>query len=269
LFYSGYLKADEVLDSLTGNAMISIPNQEILMCYREVFGSLLSSSSSSLMLPSLLEHLLNEDYLLFHESLYEALLNTVSIFDITQKESENFYHALFLGMILHLRDENYLIKSNRESGLGRADLMILPRNKDQTGFIIEFKKEKNISLLEEKAKEGLLQIQQKEYISLFEENGISKIEFLSLAFCGKNFHLLTFDESINKSLKVRNQKSNPPQVPSLKKSFKFTKEENVAVNLIKNSVPLEIISSSTGISLERLNEILKSVKKGENDETCT
>jgi len=269
LFYSGYLKADKVLNPLTGNSMISIPNQEILMCYQKVFGSLLNSSTSSLVVPHILKHLLNEDYLLFHESLYDALLQTASIFDITPKENENFYHALFLGLILHLREGEYLVKSNREAGLERADLMILPRNKDKTGFIVEFKKVNNPSTLEKKAKEGLLQIQEKEYISIFEEYNIKKGAFLSIAFCGKNFHLLTHHESINESLKIRNQKSNP-QSSSLKKSLQLTKEENVAVNLMKSGVPLEIISSSTGISLERLNEILEeSIKKGESIENLT
>jgi len=192
---------------------------------------------------------------LFHESLYEALLKTTSTFDITLKEGENFYHALFLGLILHLREGEYFIKSNKESGLGRADLMILPHDQEKTGFILEFKKVKIPSLLLEKAQEGLLQIQEKEYISLFEEHKIKKVSFLSIAFCGKNFYLLTHEAWVNESLKEYNEKSNPYVVKKIKKSLKLTEKEKIALNFLRQGVSLDIVVLSTGISLEQLEEL--------------
>jgi hypothetical protein len=256
LFYSGYLKADKILDPILGKALVSIPNQEILMCYKIVFGSLFTTNA--FLVPRILEALLKEDYLLFHESLYEALLKTTSTFDITLKEGENFYHALFLGLILHLREGEYFIKSNKESGLGRADLIILPHDQEKTGFILEFKKARSPSLLLEKAQEGLLQIQEKEYISLFEEHKIKKVSFLSIAFCGKNFYLLTHEEWVNESLKEYNEKSNSyvvKKVKKVKKSLKLTEKEKIALNFLRQGVSLDIVVLSTGISLERLEEL--------------
>ena len=253
LFYSGYLKTNQVLDPLLGKAMVSIPNQEILMCYKSIFGSLFTSSPQ--LVSHILEALLQEDYLLFHENLYEALLKTASIFDITQKEKENFYHALFLGLILHLPQEKYLIKSNRETGLGRADLIIIPQQKEKTGFVIEFKKEKNPQDLPQAAKEGLLQIQEKKYDSILKEYAILNITFLSIAFCGKQFYLHTNIEKVNNTLKEKNQKSNPIQ--EHRKFLKLTKEEEIALNFLKQKIPLEIVASSTGVSLERLQILMQ------------
>jgi len=258
LFYSGYLKAHEVLDPLSGKALVSIPNQEILMCYKNIFGSLFTYDPQ--LVPHILEALLKEDYQSFHQELDDALLKTASIFDITQKENENFYHALFLGLILSLKKEDYLIQSNKESGLGRADLMIIPQKKERTGFVLEFKKEKNPQNLPWAAQEGLLQIQEKKYDTLFEGYGILNVHFLSIAFCGKQFYLKTNKEEINESLIEKNKISNPPQksLPTSSQNLKITKEEKIALNFLLQGVPLEVVSSSTGISLERLQVLLRT-----------
>lgn len=253
LFYSGYLKAHEVLDPLSGKALVLIPNQEILMCYKNIFASLFTYDPQ--LVPHILEALLKEDYLTFHQELYDALLKTASIFDITQKESENFYHALFLGLLLSLKKEDYMIKSNKESGLGRADLIIIPQKKEKTGFVLEFKKEKNQKNLPQATEESLLQIQEKKYNTLFEEYGVLNVHFLSIAFCGKQFYLKTNKEKINETLKEKNQISNPPQ-KSLKTSLKLTQEEKIALNFLLQGVPLEVVASSTGISSERLQTLL-------------
>ena len=61
-----------------------------------------------------------------------------SYMDVGENTAENFYHAFVLGMLVGLKD-SYYVKSNRESGYGRYDIMLEPRDKNGNSFIMEFK----------------------------------------------------------------------------------------------------------------------------------
>src|SRR5699024_11067963 len=103
---------------------------------------------------------------------------------------ENFYHAFVLGLLVGLKD-TYYIKSNRESGLGRYDIMLEPKEKNGNGFIIEFKiaedmEEDTIEELLEKAKE---QIEVKKYDVELRERGIESITKMVIACKGKQFKM--------------------------------------------------------------------------------
>lgn len=69
----------------------------------------------------------------------DFVLSCFSYFDVSGDESEKFYHAFVLGMFVSLKDV-YDIKSNRESGYGRYDVMMIPRDKSKRGIVFEFKK---------------------------------------------------------------------------------------------------------------------------------
>ena len=125
-----------------------------------------------------------EDY---EENLQEVLLASVSYND-TKKGNEAFYHGLIMGMGLYLEGE-YITKSNIESGLGRYDFLIEPKNKSKRAFIMEFKSTDSVEKLEEVSKEALEQIENKKYDISLKQNGIKEITYIGIAFCGKQIKI--------------------------------------------------------------------------------
>ena len=106
--------------------------------------------------------------------------------DIGENTAENFYHAFVLGMLVGLKD-SYIVNSNRESGLGRYDIMLEPKDKNENSFIMEFKvmedmEEKTIEETIENAKK---QIEEKEYEENLKERGFKNITKMIYAFKGK------------------------------------------------------------------------------------
>ena len=87
----------------------------------------------------LLSSLANGDVDTFSQLFQEFLLSSVSVFDVAADEPEKIYHAFILGMVIGLKGR-YEVKSNRESGLGRYDVMLIPKNPEELGIIMEFKK---------------------------------------------------------------------------------------------------------------------------------
>ncbi len=125
-----------------------------------------------------------------NDSLMEISESMISSFDGSGKSApENFYHGLVLGLLVELRD-SYEIRSNRESGLGRYDVMLRPKVKDRNAIIIEFKSkrrsEKN-KTLDELADMALEQIKDKKYETELLEAGYmqDKIKKYAFAFDGK------------------------------------------------------------------------------------
>ena len=109
-----------------------------------------------------------------------------SFMDVGKNTAENFYHAFVLGMLVGLKD-NYYVKSNRESGFGRYDIMLEPKDKNGNSFVMEFKvledaEEKTIEDTIENAKK---QIEERRYVDDLEERGYTNITKMVFAFKGK------------------------------------------------------------------------------------
>ena len=121
---------------------------------------------------------------------------TFSYFDVGNKpseyiEPERFYHGFVLGIMVGER-ENYIIKSNRESGFGRYDIMLEPKDKENIklpGIVIEFKviNPRKESSLEDTVNEALKQIEEKNYDAELIKRGVKKenIRHYGFAFRGK------------------------------------------------------------------------------------
>jgi hypothetical protein len=109
------------------------------------------------------------------------------MFDVSGQEPEKFYHAFVLGMLVSLSRE-YALRSNRESGLGRYDVMLIPNDKSKLGIIIEFKKRSKYQkeTLEQAVDAALKQIEDKKYAQELNGLGIQKILKLGIAFDGKS-----------------------------------------------------------------------------------
>ena len=183
LLFSGYLTIEEKIDQ--DNYILRLPNKEVKSLFRKTFIEtyIARGSKLSFLMESLIENKI-EDY---EENLQEILLTSVSYND-TKKGNEAFYHGLIMGMGLYLEGE-YITKSNIESGLGRYDFLIEPKNKSKRAFIMEFKSTDSVEKLEEVSKEALKQIIDKKYDISLKQNGIKEITFIGIAFCGKQIKI--------------------------------------------------------------------------------
>ncbi len=122
----------------------------------------------------------------FKERLQELLRGSTSFYQTGEKKAEVFYSGFMLGLV-HTLAGSYLIESEKESGSGRADVILIPKaGKYNNSIIIEYKISKTSEDLEFIAKAGLTQINNKQYdTKLREQSHVQKIIKISLAFCGK------------------------------------------------------------------------------------
>ena len=97
---------------------------------------------------------------------------------------ENFYHGVVLGLLVYVND-SYYIESNKETGLGRCDVAIIPKTLDKKGIILEFKRANTSETIEAAAKRALKQINDKRYDEGMKNKGIKDIVKLGIGFKGK------------------------------------------------------------------------------------
>ena len=179
MLFSGYLTVEEKIDHK--NYILRLPNKEVKELFKDTFIEKYFGRGNKLtdLMEALTENRI-EDY---EEILQDILLKSVSYND-TKKGNEAFYHGFILGMSLYLEGE-YIVKSNIESGLGRYDVSIEPKNKNKRGYILEFKATDNVDKLEEISKEALKQIEEGKYSSTLRQTNTKEILYLGIAFCGK------------------------------------------------------------------------------------
>ena len=183
MLFSGYLTVEEKIDQ--DNYVLRLPNKEVRTLYRKTFFERYFGRGSKLLylMEALTENRIDE----YEERLQEILLTSVSYND-TKKGNEAFYHGLIMGMGLYLEGD-YITKSNIESGLGRYDFVIEPKNKTRRAYIMEFKATDSVEKLEEVSKEALEQIENKKYDVSLKQNGIKDITYMGIAFCGKEIKI--------------------------------------------------------------------------------
>ena len=179
MLFSGYLTVEEKIDE--DYYILRLPNKEVRRLFKRTFIEKYFGRGNKLidLMEALTENRI-EDY---EETLQDILLKSVSYND-TKKGNEAFYHGFILGMSLYLEGE-YIVKSNIESGLGRYDVSIEPKNKNKRGYILEFKATDNVDKLEEISKEALKQIEEAKYSSSLKQTDTKEILHLGIAFCGK------------------------------------------------------------------------------------
>ena len=194
LLASGYLKVEKkVPDRKSGRYLygLKITNYEVKLMFEDMVESWFPEESSSY--ENFKQALLLGDLDYMNQYMNQVALQTFSSFDVGKKPSEHteperFYHGFVLGLIVDLADK-YRITSNKESGLGRYDVMMEPLVENLDGIIIEFKvrnpaKEKD---LEASVQNALCQIREKKYDTELETRGISleRIRHYGFAFEGK------------------------------------------------------------------------------------
>ena len=187
LLTTGYLTAIHKQSTFGGQlCRLVIPNREVKDAYRvEVLERMRGRlAASSLLL--MMEDLVAGHVVPFSKTLERYIAYLVSSYDAANKES--FYHGFLLGMTALFVPE-YVIESNRESGYGRFDIAIFPKDTSKAGVLMEFKAADSESQLEDKADEALRQIEEKQYVTEFEKRGILKVWKYGIAFCGKQVHV--------------------------------------------------------------------------------
>ena len=192
LVFAGYLNpmlAND--DDEDPRYSLTIPNKEVLNIYVErVIGwvtSKLNISSSDY--DDFIGLLITQKIEQFSKKFSEYLINSTSYYDLIR---ERDYHNLIGGIISPLA-RKYMIESNRESGFGKFDHMLMPRESKNgdTAIIIEYKFTEDREELESKAIDGLNQIDIKKYDSKTRQYPhIKKIVKISMAFCGKEMELV-------------------------------------------------------------------------------
>ena len=185
LLFSGYLTLDAT-PSYGIPCRLRIPNQEVTELYRSMILDWFKASIQEPKYRLLLNSLVTGDIDTFSRIFTEFMMSSVSVFDVPTEHSEKIYHAFILGMLIGLKDK-YEVKSNRESGLGRYDVMLIPKNPTDLGLIMEFKKVDhfNQSDLEATVASALQQIEDKHYTQELLDRQINRILYMGFGFDGK------------------------------------------------------------------------------------
>jgi hypothetical protein len=204
LFLTGYLKVEDssLVEGQGWKYSVCIPNEEIRLCYNHIVQRWLADGHSTKWVLGFLNDLLTGKIELFKESLKDILEGVAGVHDVAKNNSEAFYHGLMLGLTANLhRNSNYVLKSNKESGFGRYDLLIFSRDPGRPAILMELKETEIgkgkrpteiAALLQAEAVDALKQINEKKYF--LEAQALQKdrvnIYQIGLAFHGKRFELV-------------------------------------------------------------------------------
>ena len=177
--FSGYLTIDEKIGEDYENVYaLRLPNREVKEFFKQKF---IDMNFGESLFRNTMEALKKNNIDNFEKYLQNIILKSASYYD---GKNEDFYHGLILGMTLYL-DRDYYVNSNRESGPGRYDVIIEPKNKNNRGYILEFKVVKDEKDLENTAKEAIEQIIDKKYDTSLKEREVKDITLIGIAFFGK------------------------------------------------------------------------------------
>lgn len=182
LLVAGYLKVASIYPQYDGNFMcnVSIPNKEIAFVYEK---EILNRTNQNNISISIQQAIFSKDASKLQSLLEDFMLKSISTID---GANESFYHGMMLGLCAILSNQ-YQIKSNRESGLGRFDIQLIPLAKGIPGFIFEFKYTKDTHIdLDSLADLAIKQIEEKKYDTELLDAKVQSIVKIGIAFCGKN-----------------------------------------------------------------------------------
>jgi hypothetical protein len=186
LLMGGYLKQEGGRRDVAAGKMyytLSIPNHEVRTTYTRIIRRFFSTKIENRKLEVMLKALLDGDIDVFDEIFSDYVVKAMSFFDVGP-EPEKVYHAFVMGLLLWISPE-YQVKSNRESGYGRYDIMIIPADPSKLGFIIEFKKVRRNETVESAVESALKQIEERKYETELVEKGIENFKKLAVVFEGK------------------------------------------------------------------------------------
>ena len=186
---TGYLKNDGISPQSDGNYIcnVSIPNREISYVYEKEILTRWGIPETESTAARIQQAFYEQDEAKLAKCIEEYLRQTVSFFDTTD---EIFYQGLVLGFITILNNR-YFVRSNRESGEGRFDIQLIPKNNSLPGILMELKESKDENAdLRKLAEDALLQIEQNRYETEMLSQGIKNIFQYGVAFRKKDVEIL-------------------------------------------------------------------------------
>jgi len=180
--FSGYLKPEkQTLKKGKYECDLKIPNEEVFIFFQDTVFYWIEKSGRRL-LTSMTTPLVEGEAEEFCEKLKKYTLETLSYYDL-KGEPENTYHMILLGMFAYLSDA-YWIKSNRESGHGRYDVLLKAKDKEDFSAVIEIK------AITKNVKEAMKQINDKMYVQELKTEGYTKIMKIALGIDGKKIETI-------------------------------------------------------------------------------
>jgi hypothetical protein len=207
LLFAGYLKPlDLKLIAGKYHAKLAIPNEEIKLVYRGLFENWLSwiDPQTDAITP-LVQGLISGDSAAVEENLQTILKRVMSYYDAADAAPERMYHGFILGLLVHVENQ-YEVRSNREAGYGRADVLMRPKVTGRPGVVIEFKVKKPKQVAAAALEEAAQQVRTKRYADALRDAGIAQVYEYAMAFDGKNAYVKTVDEVLKKKRKAAGKK---------------------------------------------------------------
>jgi hypothetical protein len=181
MFFTGYLKkTGERLEGVKKVLDLSIPNLELQYIYETKIQEWFNERIKQKDFRKFYEAILSGDAKTVQEELGEFLLDTISYLD----GQEDFYHGVMLGLLSGLK--NFLSKSNRETGLGRCDIVLRHISGRGKAILFELKWTPDMRKIEEKCEEALRQIEDGKYAEELEMECYTDIVKYGVAFCKKS-----------------------------------------------------------------------------------
>ncbi len=197
LLFTGYLTAiDHVFKNRKYFYTLAVPNEEIGMLYKDLVLKAIGKVFSFAKLKRLFEALVTGDVVNVAMLLQEYVDKMCSFHDFPHNDMERSVHMFVLGLLAELSYQ-YIIQSNRESGDGRYDIMLMPLDHKDAGILVEFKKtdDKELAVLEKAADKALQQIKEHDYKKQLRDFGYrGKIICYGIGACGK--HIVVKMETI-------------------------------------------------------------------------
>lgn len=193
LLGTGYLKITEVVNLAESVYKVKLPNYEIKNLFEGIIRDWFSNKVIGNDLRSILNDLVTLNLYEFERKFIVLVRQMFSFMDVGENTAENFYHAFVLGMLVGLKD-TYYVNSNRESGFGRYDIMLEPKDKNGNSFVIEFKVLDDLSetTIEQTIENAKKQIIDKKYEDNLIERGFKNITKMVFAFNGKDVKMISF-----------------------------------------------------------------------------
>ncbi len=183
LLFSGYLRAvSQRKESTKTLVTMAIPNQDVEGIWRDTFSVWLEAGTEKI--EPLHRALLSGNADKVQELLQKLLFRHVSSHDVKETQDEAFYHAFVLGLLVTL-ENSHAVRSNREVGIGRADVQLIPKRPGLPGVVLEFKRKSDKRTLVYHAGAALRQISAQGYCAELEAAGATPIHRLGVSFSGK------------------------------------------------------------------------------------
>ncbi len=193
LYFTGYLKSVSQKETEEKTFVeLKIPNVEVRRIFLDSVQYWFEQNKSLSLLLNLKSCLQTGDEEEFSLIFQRLVLDTLSYFDTSGQDPEKFYHGLVLGLIVSFSD-SWHIRSNRESGFGRCDILMTPKNPAHFGIVMELKThhptlEKDLQATAQRAMD---QIEKKQYEQELRSQGTVKILKMGIGFLGKQLEILS------------------------------------------------------------------------------